>query len=118
MQVQLKRRLLYVRVWMLVGLLLVLVSLLELFVQIGSLVGFDGARSYLIIAQNEDELRATGGFISAVGLITVERGKVVASEFMDSYAVDNLGKPYPDPPDALRKYMLAYLWLFRDSNWS
>ena len=107
-----------VRLWMLVGVLLVLVSLAVIGRKVGSLLGFSGPRSYLIIAQNEDELRATGGFISAAGLVTLERGKVTGLEFMDSYAVDDLQKDYPDPPEPLRTYMEADLWLFRDSNWS
>ena len=35
-----------------------------------SLLGVDEPRTYLIIAQNNDELRATGGFISGVGTVT------------------------------------------------
>ncbi|MFH1086872.1 MAG: DUF4012 domain-containing protein, partial [Chloroflexota bacterium] len=82
------------------------------------LLGAEGARSYLIIAQNEDELRPTGGYMSAAGLVTVERGQITQLRFDDSYAVDDLSKPYPDPPEALRRFMLADLWLFRDVNWS
>ncbi|MGQ9502591.1 MAG: DUF4012 domain-containing protein [Anaerolineae bacterium] len=82
------------------------------------LLGADGPRRYLILAQNEDELRPTGGFISAAGLVTLERGRITQLEFRDSYEVDDLSKPYPEPPDPLRRYMLAELWLFRDVNWS
>ncbi|MGB9777212.1 MAG: DUF4012 domain-containing protein [Anaerolineae bacterium] len=82
------------------------------------LLGFDGPRTYLILAQNEDELRPTGGFLTGVGEVRVEAGRVVTMTFRDSYAVDDFSLPYPDPPDSLRRYMGIDLWLFRDSNWS
>ncbi|PWH13473.1 MAG: hypothetical protein DDG58_14060 [Ardenticatenia bacterium] len=93
-------------------------SLVQLAMVTPTLLGTDGPRHYLILAQNEDELRPTGGFISAAGLITFERGRIVALKFDDSYAVDDLSKPYPEPPEVLRRTMLADLWLFRDTNWS
>ena len=82
------------------------------------LLGADGPRTYLILAQNDDELRPTGGFITGVGLIQVEGGRVTHLSFADSYTVDDFSKPYPEPPRPLWDYMLAELWLFRDSNWT
>jgi hypothetical protein len=82
-----------------------------------SLLGAESPRTYLLLAQNENELRATGGFISSVALLRVRNGKIEDLDFMDSYAVDDLSKPHPLPPEALEKYMLAQLWLLRDANW-
>lgn len=85
---------------------------------IPTLTGADQPRTYLIIAQNNDELRATGGFISAVGTLTLDHGQIAGLKFEDSYAVDDFTKSYPDAPDPLERYMLAYVWVFRDANWS
>lgn len=82
------------------------------------LLGFDGPRTYLILAQNEDERRPTGGFLTGVGEVRLENGRVVTMTFRDSYAVDDFSLPYPDPPEPLRRYMGIDLWVFRDSNWS
>lgn len=83
------------------------------------LLGFRGPRTYLVLAQNEDEMRPTGGFIGSVGLLTLDSGRVEQIEFSDAYFVDDyLSKPYPDPPAPLYEYMGAEVWLFRDSNWS
>lgn len=82
------------------------------------LLGLEQARTYLVLAQNEDELRPTGGFLTGVGEVKVERGQVVAMTFRDSYTVDDFSRPYPDPPEALQRYMGIDLWVFRDSNWS
>jgi hypothetical protein len=81
------------------------------------LLGADSTRTYLLLAQNENELRATGGFISSVALVRVTDGKIEDLDFRDSYAVDDLAKPHPSPPDALETYMLSQLWLLRDANW-
>lgn len=82
------------------------------------LLGADGPRTYLILAQNEDELRPTGGFLTGVGEVRVQNGRLVSIIFRDSYAVDDFSLPYPDPPEPLRRYMGIDLWVFRDSNWS
>ncbi len=82
------------------------------------LLGADGPRTYLILAQNEDELRPTGGFLTGVGEVRVENGRLVSITFRDSYAADDFSLPYPDPPEPLRRYMGIDLWVFRDSNWS
>jgi hypothetical protein len=81
------------------------------------LAGASGKRVYLVLAQNEDELRATGGFISAVGLLTLHDGQLVDVTFEDSYAVDDFSHPYPAPPSPLLRYMGSQLWVFRDANW-
>ncbi|MBC7226459.1 MAG: DUF4012 domain-containing protein [Thermoflexales bacterium] len=82
------------------------------------LLGADGPRTYLVLAQNEDELRPTGGFLTGVGEVRVQNGRLVGMTFRDSYAVDDFSLPYPDPPEPLRRYMGIDLWVFRDSNWS
>ena len=41
-----------------------------------ALLGADGPRTYLLLAQNNDELRATGGFISGAGHVTIDRGRI------------------------------------------
>jgi hypothetical protein len=82
-----------------------------------TLFGNDAPRRYLVLAQNNDEIRPTGGFISAVGVLRVERGELDVEWFGDSFAVDDLSLIHPSPPAPLQKYMWASQWLLRDSNW-
>ena len=89
-----------------------------LLAQLPQLAGVDGPRTYLIVVQNKDELRATGGFISAFGLLEAHQGKITRFEFQDSYDIDNFNVDYPKPPAPIAKYMLAGMWLPRDANWS
>ena len=84
----------------------------------GRLLGMEEPRRYLVLVQNEDELRATGGFISAAVQVTVDGGQVTSIAFQDSYQVDDLSRPYFPPPAPVRDYMGSDIWLFRDANWS
>ncbi len=95
---------------------------LRLSLVLPDMLGIDGPRRYLVIAQNEDEIRATGGFISGAGLVELEKGRISKLEFQDANSVDAwsanqvLTKPYGDPPKALSEMMLLDLFLFRDAN--
>ena len=82
------------------------------------LLGADEPRTYLILAQSEDELRPTGGFITAAGYARVEGGRITDLEMRDSYGFDDLTKYYPYPPAPLLEYMGGEMWLLRDANWS
>ncbi len=82
-------------------------------------LGLRAPRHYLILAQNQDELRPTGGFITGVALVTVAGGRPTDFTLTDANAVDDFSRgPYPAPPDPLRQYMLSELWVLRDANWS
>jgi hypothetical protein len=85
-----------------------------------ALLGQSRPMTYLLLAQNNHELRPTGGFISGVGLIQLSAGKIVSSTFQDSYAVDALCDvaAHPPAPQPLREYMWAPALVFRDANWS
>lgn len=82
------------------------------------LLGANGTRVYLLIMQNSDELRPTGGFISSIVRVRVENGDISTLDFSDSYAIDNPDVTHPDPPIPLQRYMDAGIWVVRDANWS
>ncbi len=93
-------------------------SALRLAPALPSLLGQDGPRRYLILAQNEDEMRATGGFITGAGVLTVEDGRIAGLSFSDANQIDNwLQKPYDLPPQPLYELMGLELFLFRDANY-
>lgn len=78
----------------------------------------EGPQTYEILLQNEDELRATGGFLTGVATIVVENGKIISYKVEDSYTIDNPDQYYPPAPWQLERYMAASHWVLRDSNWS
>jgi hypothetical protein len=99
-----------------------LMTLAEVTRQLGpelpKLLGMDSPKTYLILVQNNHELRATGGFIAAVGRLTLDKGKVAELDFVDSYAIYRRDGNYPPAPAAMQTYMDIPILVMRDANWS
>ena len=76
-----------------------------------------GPQTYLILIQNEDELRPTGGFLTAAGSAVVLNGKVISMNIESSDLLDDFEKPYPSSPWQFKKFMNIDMLLLRDSNW-
>jgi hypothetical protein len=81
------------------------------------LTGAENPITYLIILQNSDELRPTGGFITAFGLVRIEKGVVTVLEFEDSTNNDYISEVI-EAPAPLKQILMAHYWLPRDANWS
>lgn len=75
---------------------------------------------FLLILQNNDELRPTGGFIGNYGLLELKDGQIINLETHDSYHLDMPAQDYfkPAPPAELNKYLGVKQWFLRDANWS
>jgi hypothetical protein len=87
------------------------------------IMGQERPRRYLILAQNEDEIRATGGFLSGAGVLVMEQGQIVQIDFQDASRVDAwaegrfaLTKPYDFAPQPYYDFMGIQPFLFRDAN--
>jgi hypothetical protein len=91
---------------------------LQLAISTPVLLGAETPQTYLILMQNSDELRPSGGYISAAGHVVFDKGQIVDFVMQDSYAVDRLTEDYPYPPDPLYQYMAADYWVLRDASWS
>ena len=77
---------------------------------------FNGHKIYLLLLQNNMELRPTGGFIGSVGLLDLQDGKMNNLDILDVYTIDGQLKGHVDPPDPIRKYFNQPNWFLRDSN--
>ncbi|MCB0025562.1 MAG: DUF4012 domain-containing protein, partial [Caldilinea sp.] len=86
--------------------------------ELPALLGMDGPKHYLVLVQNNHELRATGGFIAAIGKITLDQGKLVELDFVDSYDIYRNDGVYPPAPTPMKTHMNIPLMLMRDANWS
>lgn len=87
------------------------------------LLGTDSTRTYLLLFQNDKELRPTGGFMTAYSIIQVENGKIHPVSSNDIYNLDSKYKPSIEAPQILRDYLKGpYLiskdYRLRDMNWS
>lgn len=84
------------------------------------ILGRDGTRRYLVLAQNPAEIRPTGGFTGTIGILELRDGGIEQMDFQDVYVLDSqTGMPYQEPPEALRAHLLnRSSWELADANWS
>lgn len=83
------------------------------------LLGQDKPRKYLVVFQNDAELRPTGGFLTAYAILEVFKGKITPLISEDIYSLDaRFGKRIP-APEPIEKYLpKVYYWNLRDMNLS
>lgn len=86
--------------------------------QLPDLLGSKGSKKYMIIFQNDAELRPTGGFITAYATFRVEKGKIFLETSDDIYKLDDTMTKHVAPPEPIAKYLNVYGWRMRDSNFS
>lgn len=72
-------------------------------------------RTYLLVFQNYDEMRATGGFIGTYGILKYENGAIKKLKIESIYNLDGslakqIAAPGPFQPEIKK-------WGMRDSNW-
>jgi hypothetical protein len=83
------------------------------------LLGNPDPRKYLILFQNDAELRPTGGFLTAYATLTITKGKIEPGISEDIYTLDNGFKRKVPAPEPIKKYLpLVYNWNLRDMNLS
>lgn len=61
---------------------------------LGSLLGVNGERNYVIVAQNSAEIRPSGGFPGSVGELKVSNGKISMGGFRKVYDAFESANPY------------------------
>jgi hypothetical protein len=84
-----------------------------------ALPGVAGAsepKTYLVLFQNDAELRPTGGFLTAYSILTVEKGKVTPQKSDDIYDLDSKFTTRLDPPPILKEYLNVSRYNLRDMN--
>ncbi len=82
------------------------------------IIGTDGKRrEFMVLLQNENELRATGGFIGSYGILSFEGGRLLNFEIKDVYEADGQLKGHVEPPGPIKDYLGEAGWYMRDANW-
>jgi hypothetical protein len=84
------------------------------------LVGYPNQANYLILLQNNTEMRPTGGFIGTYCLLQMKDSKIEKLFIDDVYNLDKTVKKtlFVDPPWQLEKWNDTSQWFLRDANWS
>lgn len=81
-----------------------------------TIFGLDGQKNYLLLFQNNMELRPGGGFIGSYGLLTLDKGRIADFSINDVYDADGQLKGHVEPPFPIRRYLPSAHWYLRDSN--
>ncbi|MDD5527405.1 MAG: DUF4012 domain-containing protein [Patescibacteria group bacterium] len=83
--------------------------------------GYPSQSTFLVLFENNAELRPTGGFLGTYGILQTANGDVVRFDSHDIYHMDQpmeaLHLLSIVPPDPIKKY-LNKTWYMRDANWS
>ncbi len=83
------------------------------------MLGKNKEKTYLILFQDDKELRATGGFLTAYGVFTVKDGKISIERSEDIYSLDNSIAVHPTAPSQILTYHKnVNKFYIRDSNLS
>ncbi len=88
---------------------------------IPAVLGFNEPQTCLILLQNSNELRPTGGFIGSYGEVTINKGTIKDIKIDDIYNPDGeLDKQeiVIIPPQPLQEHLQVNNWRMRDSNWA
>lgn len=96
------------------------IPLLEVFIP---LAGYPEPSNWVVLLQNTDEIRATGGFIGTVGTLQMDSGEINKEtfKFVDVYSIDfpAADKGWSEPPPLPIKERMGIQNLYlRDANWS
>jgi hypothetical protein len=87
--------------------------------RIPEMFGKDQEKTYLILFQNDKELRATGGFLTAYAIFKVKNGKMRIERSEDIYSLDDSIASHPVAPrEILTYHKNVSQFYIRDSNLS
>ena len=83
------------------------------------ILGVDKPKNYLLLFQNDAELRPTGGFLTAYAILSVDQGKLSTSNSHDIYSLDDhFGNRLKAPEPILTYHKNVFNWHLRDMNLS
>ena len=80
-----------------------------------NILGHNNPRQYLLLFQNNSEIRATGGFIGTYGLLALDRGRIKELFIEGIFNIDGQLHEKIIPPRPIQKISTA--WSMHDANW-
>jgi len=80
-----------------------------------NVLGHNQSKQYLFLFENNDELRATGGFIGTYGIMKIEEGNISHLAIDGIYNPDGQLKERVIPPKPIQK--MSATWSMHDANW-
>ncbi len=83
-----------------------------------TLLGDPDSKMYMLLLQNDGEIRPTGGFMSAYAFIKVTKGKIEPLSSFNIYDLDAKFTKRLPAPDPIKKYLNESVWYIRNQNLS
>lgn len=80
--------------------------------------GAESPKRYLVLFQNNAEIRPTGGFIGSFALVDVKKGEVAAVEIPGGGSYDLKGSLRLKVSSPQPLHLINPVWQFQDANWS
>lgn len=74
-------------------------------------------RSFLVLFQNDMELRPSGGYLGSFGIFKIKDGSIISVETHDSNMFDERIQEDIRPPYPMGELLGIRRWGLRDSNW-
>lgn len=68
-------------------------------------LGLDSDQTYLVLSQNSDEIRPSGGYVSTYGWLSVRNGRIVDYDYSPTTATS------PNPPSIPSPYFVPSWWI-------
>ncbi len=84
---------------------------------LSQLLAKEEKRNYLIILQDNQEIRPTGGFIQAVASVTLKRGQVIDDQIINVNEIDSQLSGKIDAPSEVKTLLGEENLYLRDANW-
>jgi hypothetical protein len=80
------------------------------------ILGFDSEKTYLILFQNNQQIRPGGGVVEAVGVLSINAGKIDKFQVLNTKDLDEKLNTHVEPPFAVRRYLHASNFYLKDSS--
>jgi len=90
----------------------------ELIGYLPKILAFNGKYEYLLLIQDDRELRPTGGVIDDIAFLSFNKGKIWDFQVFATERIDSQLRGKREMPKALIQYTDNSSWKLRDSNWS
>ena len=88
----------------------------QLLTVLNNILGIQKPHTYLVLIQNNNELRGSGGFLGLLGFIEIDNLQIKSIEFKDIYDFDGLFEGFDNPPIEFRDHNQKLF--IRDLNFS
>lgn len=80
-------------------------------------LGHNQPMRYLFLFQNNNEIRATGGFLGSAALVDIKQGKITDIEVPPGGLYDLKGDFFEKISSPAPMQLLGYPWMIWDANW-